>query len=76
MADRGRFSVKGIKDIYTKGWEVKNRNNLVTLWYTSNRTWKKVEDNRISDEELVMAKSNKRYRKICGWLWYVSKNKK
>ena len=49
MADRGRFSVKGIKDIYTKGWEFKNRDNLVTLWYTSNRTWKKVEDNRISD---------------------------
>jgi len=31
MADRGRFSVKEIKDIYTRGWEVKSRDNPVTL---------------------------------------------
>jgi len=34
-----------------------------------------VEDNRIGNEKLLVARGNKRYRKICGGLKYVSKNK-
>jgi len=31
MTSRKGFSVEERKDIYTKGWEVEGRNNLVTL---------------------------------------------
>jgi len=34
MADRRRSGIKERKGIYTKGWEVESRDNLVTSWYT------------------------------------------
>jgi len=34
-----------------------------------------MEDNRIGDEKLLVAKSNKEYREIYRWLWLVLENK-
>ena len=33
-----------------------------------------MEDGRTSDEELLMARSNKRHRKICGEVQFMPKN--
>ncbi len=33
-----------------------------------------LEDGRVSDEELLVARDNKRYRKICGRMQFVSEN--
>jgi len=35
-----------------------------------------VEDDGIGDKELLVAYSNKRCGKICGWMQYVSENEK
>ena len=37
-------------------------------------TWRKVEDNRVSSKELLVAGSKKRCRKICKGLQYVSED--
>jgi len=34
-----------------------------------------MKDNRISDEELLVTRDNKRYRTICRRIWYMPKNK-
>ena len=75
VVDKRRFSIEGRKDIYTKGWGVKSRDNLVILWYIGSRTWREVKDNEIGYKELLVAGSNKRYRKICGGVQYVSEDK-
>ena len=76
MADRGRVGTEEGKGICAKRWGAKDRNNnnLVTLWYTSSMTWRKVEDNRVSSKELLVAGSKKRCRKICKGLQYVSED--
>jgi len=33
-----------------------------------------VEDDGVGDKELLVAKSDKRCRKICGGIWYVLEN--
>ena len=35
-----------------------------------------MENDRVSDEKLLMARDNKKYRKVCRWMWYVSKDEK
>ena len=35
-----------------------------------------MEDDRVGNEELLVARSNKRHWKICGWLLYVSEDEK
>jgi len=68
MADRRRSGIKERKDICTKGWEVESWDNLVISWYASGRTWRKVEGNRVGDEKLLVVWSDKRHRKIYGWM--------
>ena len=75
MVDRRRVGVKRRKSVCTEGWGVESRNNLVTSWYTSSRTWREVEDDRVSNEKLLVARGYKRYRKICRRMWYVLKDK-
>jgi len=33
-----------------------------------------MEDNRVGDKKLLVARSDERYRKIYRWLWYVLEN--
>ena len=33
-----------------------------------------MEDDRVDDEKPLVARSNKKCRKICGWMWYMSEN--
>ena len=42
VADRRRLGVKGRKDIYTKGWSIESRDNLIIPWYTSSRIWRDI----------------------------------
>ena len=74
MANREKVGTKAGKNIYAKKWEVEDRNNPVISWYTSNRIWRKVEDNRVSNEKLLVARNNKIYRKIYKRLQYMLKN--
>ena len=72
----GRKSgVKGGKSVCTKGQGVKSRDNIVASWCAGSRAWRKVEDNRVSDKELLVAGSNKRHGKIYREMWHVSKDK-
>ena len=75
MTGRGRSSVERGENLYTKEWSIESGNNPVISWCTSSRTWGKVKDNRISNEELLVARGDERYEKIYRGLWYVSKNK-
>ena len=76
MAARRRNDIERGKGIYTKGWEIKSENNPVAPWYASSRISKEVEDDRAGDEELLVARSNKRCGEIYGGLWYVPEDKK
>ena len=33
-----------------------------------------MEDDRVGDKKLLVARSNERCRKICGWMWPMSGN--
>jgi len=35
-----------------------------------------MEDDRLGNKKLLVARSNDRCRKIYGWLWYMSENEK
>jgi len=61
-----RFNVEQRESIYAKEWEVENGDNLVTLWCADSWTWRKIKDDRVGDEELLVARSNKGHRKIYG----------
>jgi len=74
MVSKRRFDIKE-KSVYTKEWEVESRDNPVTPWCTDNRTWKKMEDNRVNNKKLLIARNNKRYWKIYGQMWYISEDK-
>ena len=74
MVDRGRTSIKRGKDLYTKGWEVENRGDSATLWCASSRAWKKVENSRVSDEKLLVARNDKKCWKIHERMWLMSEN--
>jgi len=41
---------------------------MTTSQYPSRRAWRKVEDDRASYQELLVARSNKRSKEICGWI--------
>jgi len=43
-----------------------SRDNILILWYTSNRIQRVIKDNGVSNKKLLMAGSNKRYRKVYG----------
>ena len=64
-----------LKKGYTEGWRVKSRDNLVILWYTSSKTWRKIENNRVGDKKLLVARDYKGYWKIYRQMWFISKNK-
>ena len=64
MVNWSGFSIEEGKSVYAKGWGVKSRNNPVVLLCTSGWTWRKMEDNGISNEKLLVAKSDKRCIKI------------
>ena len=36
--------------------------------HSSRRAWREIEDNRVGCEKLLVARSNKRGGKICGWM--------
>ena len=76
MVDGRRFGAEGRKCVYTKRWRIEDRNNPVTSWYTSSRTWREIENNRADNKKLLVAKSNKRCWKIYGRMCYMSKNEK
>jgi len=50
MASRRRFGAKRRKNICTKGQRVKSGHNLVTSQWTGNKTWRKMEDNRVGNK--------------------------
>ena len=66
MADRRGVGIKRRKNICTEGRKVEGRDNLVISQCTGNRIWRKMEDNRISNKKLLVARSNERCWKICG----------
>jgi len=76
VTDRVRLGNKRRKGVYAKGWGTEGRDNQIASWYryTSSRIWRKIKYDRISNKELLVARSDKRYRKICRQLWYVSEN--
>ena len=65
MAGGRRFGVKGRKIVYVKEWEIESGDNMVTSWYTGSRIWREIE---------LVARGDKRYIKICRWIWYVLKD--
>jgi len=36
--------------------------------HPSRRAWREMEDNRVGHQELLVARSNERGKKICGWM--------
>ena len=64
------------KGIHTKEWEVEDGDNPVIPWCTSSRTWREMEDNGVGGKKLLVARSNKGYKKVCGWMWLVWEDKK
>jgi len=72
MTDKGGLGIKERKGLCAEGWWVKSRDNSVISWYASGWTWRKIEDNRVGYKKLLVAWSDKRCGKICGWLWYMS----
>ena len=74
MADRRRAGIEERESLCTKGWEIKSGNNPVVSWCTSSRTWKEMKNNRVGDKKLLVARSNKKYRKIYIWLWFMLEN--
>ena len=59
MADWRRISFEERKGVCAKEYSVKSRNNLAAAWCTGSRTWRKVEDDRISDKKLLVARVTK-----------------
>ena len=57
MADWGKLSTEGGKGIYTKRQRVESGDNLIALWCTGSWTWRKVKDNRISVNKLLVARN-------------------
>ena len=76
MVDRERLGVEEIKSLYAKEQWVKSKDNPVTSWCTGSWTWRKMKDNEVGYEKLLVAWSDKGCGKICGWLWYVPENEK
>ena len=70
-----RFSVKRGEIICAKEWEVESRDNPVTSWCINSRIWREMEDNRVGNKKLLIVRDNKKCKKICKWVWYMSKNK-
>ena len=33
-----------------------------------------MKDNKVSDKELLVVRDDKRYKKICKWMWHMSEN--
>jgi len=44
--------------------ETEGEGDIATSWYTSGRTWRKMEDNGIGNKELLVAKSYKGSKNI------------
>ena len=51
-----------------------DKDNLASPQYAGSKTWGKMEYNRVSDKELLVARSSKRCRKICRGIQYVLKD--
>jgi len=66
VADRRGVSAERGKGICAKGGRVESKDNPVTSRCAGSRTWRTMEDSGISDEELLVARCNERYRKVCG----------
>ena len=64
MENRGRVSTKGREDLCTKEYGIKGRDHLITPQCTSSKTWREIEDSKIGHQKLLVARSNKRCRKI------------
>ena len=67
MGDRRWNSNEGRKDIHARR-RTQGGDNLITPRHSSRRAWREVEDDRIDHQELLVARSNERDRKICGWM--------
>jgi len=64
------------KDLYFKEQSLKARSYIATSQYTDNWVWRKIENNRVSNKELLMARSNKRLENIHRRVQLVPKNEK
>ena len=53
--------------LWYKG-EIERGGNTATSWYTSRGIWQKMEDNRTSDKELLMARNYEGSGKIYRWM--------
>jgi len=74
---RGRRAyVKGRKSVCAKGQRVENRNNLVTSRYTGGRTWETVEDGGTGHKKLLVTRSNKGGKEICGRMRFLPTKQK
>ena len=76
MGDWKRLNFEGRENICTKEWEAEVRSYLVILQCTSSWTWREMEDERVCDKKLLVARSNKGCWKIYGGMWLVLKNEK
>ena len=64
------------KYLYFKKQSLKARDYIATSQCTDNWVWRKIENNRVSNKKLLIAKSNKKPKDIYGRVQLVPKNKK
>ena len=76
MENWKRSSIERRKSIYAKEWGVKNRDHLVTSWYAGSKIWRKIEDNRVSNKKLLVARNYIGCWKIYKGMWSMLNNEK
>ena len=75
MIDRWRIGIEGKESLYVKEWGVESRNYPVSSWYANSKTWREIEDNKVGDKKLLVARNDKKCGEIYRWIWYVLENK-
>ena len=64
------------KNLYFKEQSLKARSYMVTLQCTDNQVWRKIKNNRVSNKELLLTRSNKKLEDIHRRVQLVPKNEK
>jgi len=75
MIHRRWASTKRGKDIHT-GRDVESKSDIAALQYGHGRAQRKVEDNRVGREELLVAGDDKGSNKVCRRVWPMPKTQK
>ena len=68
IVDEGRTSTKERLNLYTRERRFESRNNTIVPWHSSRRVWRKIENSGIGGKKLLVARDDKRDRKICRWM--------